>query len=372
MRSTPMVKVREAFEGLGAIAGLVAALWIVGVPATAARAGTVESEGSTTLWNNAVDYRTWNTLLDPTIYVGVEPVEGRATDMAFHNGTLYVTHPSLLIDAGPMLYSPGATGDLSSPSTMRVPVPPQSDPRRWIHGRFAAINTSGSGFGAFNGPSATLAMLGNGNLSNTSSFSLTPAGGVEVTMSQLGPGPAFASSFEYAASIDRFVYTETDPSPGVSVFYFATHDATGLTGFQQAFTAPLSGVRGMDMITGSFASSLLGMPVTEDEVILVLSTNLIGAGTPSQLSVYTLAGTRIGELADLSMLPASATFGQGLAVDEAAGNIYIGEKLDGRIVVIHVPAPGAAMATNGTITQVIGSTFDAQFPEDSSRRSTTR
>ncbi len=115
------------------------------VGAAHAAAGVVTGSGAVALWGNNRDYRTWNVQFDPEVFVGVEEVAGRPRGMAFHGGSLYVVGAGSLLDTGPVRYTPGPAGDLSSPTTIKPSVQPSDPTRRWLLPGSVAINTSGAG-----------------------------------------------------------------------------------------------------------------------------------------------------------------------------------------------------------------------------------
>jgi len=308
------------------------------VGASAAGAGVVTGTGTVSIWGNARAYRTWDVYQDPTVFIGVDPVEGRPRGMTFHNGSLYFVGAGSLIDTGPVRYAPGASGDLSSPTTIRVPVQP-SDPRRWLVPRAVAINTSGAGYGAFSGADPVLTTVAK-DFSGSSSRSIT----LGVTGSTAAPGTPIDFSFiqpsaiEYAPSIDRFLSTLIDINPTQTTVSVHTHSAAGMTAVERSFTA-MGGIKGLDVISGSFATGLLGAPVGEAEVILAFGHNDIGLSDPAFLAVYSLDGLQLGTVANVPLAP--LVNASSIAVDEVTGNIYLGDGETFTITVVTVPGPGA-------------------------------
>ena len=309
------------------------------VGAAGAGAGVVTGTGTVPLWGHTYGYRTWDVYQDPTVFIGVDPVEGSPRGMAFHNGSLYFVGAGSLIDTGPVRYAPGAAGDLSSPTTIRVPVQP-SDPRRWLVPRSVAINTSGAGYGAFAGAEPVLTTVARDLVLSTTNKSIT----LGVTGTTAAPGTPIDFSFtspsaiEYAPSIDRFLSTFIDINPSQTTVSVHTHSAAGMTAVERSFTA-MGGIHGMDIISGSFAGGLLGMQVSQAEVILAFGHNDIGLSDPAFLAVYSLDGAAIGSVANVPLSP--LVNASSIAVDEASGNIYLGDRDTFTITVVHVPGPGA-------------------------------
>lgn len=312
-------------------AGGVAAL------AGAASAGIVNGSGSAVLWGHSYQYTTWNVYQDPAVFVGVEPVEGRPRGMAFYNGALYVVGAGSMIDTGPVRYAPGAAGNLSSPTTIRTPLQP-SDPRRWLKARSIAINTGGAGYGAFSGAEPVLTTIASDQSVNSYSVTLGVSGSTATPGAAVAFSPIAPTSIEYAPSIDRFISATVAAQPAVTTFGVHTHNASGMAALERSFTG-VGGIHGMDVVSGAFAGALLGVPVAQSEVILAFGHNDVGLSDPAFLTAYTLEGAQLGTIGSLALAP--LVNASSLAVDEAGGNIYLGDAETATITVLHVPAPGA-------------------------------
>ncbi|MEO1130119.1 MAG: hypothetical protein AAFX05_10505, partial [Planctomycetota bacterium] len=271
---------------------------------------------------------------------------GSPRDMTFHDGRLHVTAGNIaLIDGGAWSYEPGAAGDLSLPTSVILTGLAPAD--RFLRARTVAVNASGVGFGAYTGSTPTLVHVGSVGSGDTDAFTI---GGAPAT---LGPRFDFAPSFdpfsvEFVEALGQFAVIEnSQPSPAVSTLSIRTHDAASGLGAASTSFSVTAGTKGVTDISAGFASLLLGQPVAQ-AALLTYGRNDFGLADPAFLEVYAFDGTRLGAtdvvLPEDGLPPGSAAprfDGWGVAVDEASGLLFIGER-SGRIYTLTIPAPGSA------------------------------
>lgn len=318
----------------------------------AASAGTLADSFSASVWGRSAQVRTWNTFFDVSGGV-IGPYEGRALGMAFQNGALYVVTGATLTDGGPIVYTPTAAGDLSVATSrpVFVGVPPVG--LRFIEARSVAINTSGSGYGAFGAGAAPTLVVGGAQQGSSSPLTVA----LNTANNPTGAaGPASVQgaadgvrSLAYAAALDRFISVGTS-SAAASTIRVHGHTASGIGAAESSFAA-IGGVTAVQQVSASFASALLGQTVTQ-AALLAAGRNDLGEVAPPFLALYSFSGTLLGST-DIALRhpvggpPGGAAFSntidiRSLAVDEASGLVYLGDR-GGLIYTVGIPAPGSAL-----------------------------
>lgn len=320
--------------------------------ATLAHAGVVVGTGSTELWGRSASYRTWDVFRDAEGGLS-EPFIGVPYDLAFHNGRLYMANNAEARYAAGLSYQPGAAGDLTSATglfTSGVPTLYRSLVRSF------AINTSGSGYGAFGGTQASLV-----GLARDAGFGLTtPVFSSSGGNWSMNSPPTFSGiaevEIDYVRSIDRFVSLSTDGF-GTATVRVHPHSGSGIAAAERSFSVPMSGlpasmVQSVSIVSGGFASTLLGQSVSANEVLL-FAASPADLGLSDQLVLYVtdLNGVRIGNYAVIPNV--GVPFVKAITVDEANGLLFVGGRADfapdsGVISVLSIPAPGVASMVLGT------------------------
>lgn len=296
---------------LAALAGAAGPAW----------AGTVTSTGTLSMYGNDYGVTTWRIAGDAHANSTSFGAEG----MTFHNGRLYVSHDHDTTRAAGRLvvYTPGATGVLSSASTILM----GNGPAGLWGPEGITINTSGSGYGSF-GPGQADRIVGI-ETRGADSF------GVFDTSA---PGSAIQTPVNAAPSLDDIAWA------GSLNKFAGVEDGSGDTAFIRLFNPDtmlveaasyqvIDGAKGITVVSGAFAASLTGQTVSTAQAFLVVSefdgfafydTNGNAIGSALQFSLY----APINEL-------------ESVAVDEANNLIFLGDEAGLAIHVVQVPAPGA-------------------------------
>ncbi|MBC7773276.1 MAG: hypothetical protein H7210_12325 [Pyrinomonadaceae bacterium] len=324
------------------IAAAAASSMVFFAPA-GSHAGTIVGSGSISVWGRSTPYTSWDVLNDPLMgTVGL--AEGRVRDFAFYNGRLYCLASTELQDGGPWYYTPGAAGSLATPIQPAMPFP-VGTPWRFVTTRALAINTGGHGYGAFSGPDPVLVGVG---VPSASGF---PPQGFTLTQTAMNyaVGPLYSfpapqgfapQSIEYIGSLDRFVTVEADgPDPSRSVLNYHPHNAAGLLPRDSSVTLNIPGLKGITPVSAAFASMLSGQSITSESLLAIQKDNL-GFSDPPRLYLLTLQGeviTQTDYVIPGWMQP------RAIAVDEARGLIFTGDRELGQIHVLRVPAPGTGV-----------------------------
>lgn len=324
---------------------------VVMTAATFAYAGVVVGTGSTNLWGRSASYRTWDVFLDASGGLS-EPFIGVPYDLAFHDGRLYMANNAEARYAAGLSYQPGTAGDLTAATglfTSGVPTLYRSLVRSF------AINTSGSGYGSFAGTQASLV-----GLARDVGFGLTtpvfsPSGGRWSMSSPPTLSGTTEVEIDYVRSIDRFVSLSTDGF-GTATVRVHPHSSNGIAAAERSFSVPMSGlpasmVQSVSIVSGGFASTLLGQSVSSSEVLL-LAASPADLGFSDQLVLYVtdLSGVRIGGHAVIPNI--GVPYVKAITVDEANGLLFVGGRADfapdsGVISVLTIPAPAIASMALG-------------------------
>lgn len=249
------------------------------------------------------------------------------------------------IDGAPTYYTPGPGGDLSTPTTPRITNVLPPDGRRFYQIRGLTVNASGAGYGGFTGPDATLVTFGSDSVERRLS-TLVPDQ-VNYTLGALTRTPPTSPlpwAIEYVPSLDQFLVLSGDANPAVTNFDFHSHSAAGLGPHASSFTGS-GGIRAAQTVSASFASMLIGQPVSQ-ESLLCLEAGLLGISQPPRLVLYSLAGALLSStdllLPGYQDYPTEGLDPVSLAVDESSALLFVGDRGQARIHVLTVPSPTAA------------------------------
>jgi len=318
-----------------------------------AAAGIVVGSGQLPLWGQQRSFTSWNVMFDPLPGV-LNESSGRPIGLEFHNGRLYMGNGALAIDHGVTFYDPGASGGLSTPTTQRISGLNGDSRRFWLN-RGVTINTSAEGFGVSAGSPPSLVAYGKMETGGDpgSAAVLTPSGS-DLTMSPLAslPSPIFSPrAIEFIPSLDQFLFLHGEVQPDITTFTFLQDNAAGLAATPPVLSFNVAGgIRGVQVVSPAFASTLAGMPISQ-ESLLCVEANYLGIQQAPRLLLLSLSGQQLAST-DL-LLPGYAQFVGGndfgpdprsLAVDEANGLIFIGDRGTQQIHVLTVPNPGSGAA----------------------------
>jgi len=321
---------------------------VLALSASTAWAGSLEGTSTITLSGNDYTLKTWVVGDDLD---GINPdYELQPEGMTFRpgNGTLYVagdrdddeTDGHLVVDV------PGASGDLSTPTAILMADRPD-DLGKKVGPEGLAINTSGAGYGA------GLSDVVFSETKRTEIAGVTDvAGGPPAPVSDL-----VNTSFEwdglcYVSSLDMFCAIE-EHSGDISKAQYYTHTATTLSPFGDPFVVSDQG-KGVTALDGYIASGLLGMEITDDQVLAV-AAKPASVAVGNRLGLFATDGTPLGEF-DLDPYVAEFAEIECIAVDEDSKILYLGDEETGRIYAIHdVPEPTTlALAAFGALGMLAG------------------
>jgi hypothetical protein len=332
------------------------------VLAASASAGTQVGSGSTNVWGRPTAFVTWDVASDSGFgLVGL--AEGRARDMAWWNGRLYCGGANDAQDAGPWYYTPGAAGSLASPNEINLTFT-SGDSRRWLNNATLAINTSGSGFGAFAAGSVdpTLALVGRSTFAPSAPRAYTlshsgSAGSMSGTSTLPSSGASVSVSLHYDAVRDRFVSLESPlGNPSQTLLRTYPHTAAGLLTPDTSITINENGLNGFDRISASFASLMTNGAVQQGAYLTVRREALGSGGVQVELLMLSpdtgsvLSRTAL-PLPSFAEFDPSVSKASAIAVDEAGGRVFVSDSSAALIYVLSVPTPGAgaAMALIGAV-----------------------
>lgn len=350
-----------------AIVGTLAAWLVAG---SIASGGVLRSAGQSVLFGQPASFQEWDIRADP-VGAGASSSTGPETDarsLVFHDGALYVGSTATLGAAGPTKYLPGPSGMLSVPASPSFEfLFPADRPRAGLNSRQLAINTSGTGFGAYGAgqqPTLTGISVGSQEPFNPGdayyTISATQPNATISAPATLGSvGDFRPTAFAFSHSTNRFVTADGGPISrgGSTVIRFHSHTSGGIDFVNSTFSFQVDPsaallVRGIAPISGSFASTLLGDPVSDGEVLLTLVRYEDGRLDPNELRVYSMSGVLLGTTvlgpSALNDPTGQAAKPSSLAVDEASGLLFVGEQIQGRIFTFQVPAPSSAAVFAGT------------------------
>ncbi|MFM9957819.1 MAG: hypothetical protein ACKVZJ_07065 [Phycisphaerales bacterium] len=339
--------------GLKPLTGHAArALLAIVILAPHATAGTQVGSGTASVWGRPTQYATWDVLPDsgPGL-VGF--AEGRVRDMAWWNGRLYCGARNDAQDAGPWFYTPGSTSSLAAPTEINFTFT-GGDARRWLNNSTIAINTSGTGFGAFTPGAAnpTLALVGTPSNAPSSTLAYTvshagPVGTMSATTALPPAGSPLPTSLHYDAQRDRFVTVQASlGNPSQSILRTYPHDAAGLLAPDTSLTINVNGLNGLDRVSAAFAAIITNGAVNQSAYLALRreTTGISGV----QVELLMLEPTT-GSILSRTPLPLPAfdlidpteSKASAIAVDEAGGRLFVSDFALGTIHVLTIPAPGA-------------------------------
>ncbi len=318
----------------------------------ASHAGVVVGSGTASVWGQAAPFQTWDITGDVSGGFAL-PFEAIPFGMGFHDGRLYIANRGEFRYGPGFTYTPGPTGQLVAASTLRSSGVPNNDPLRFTCTQSFAFNTGGQGFGA---GSAFISLQQPDNVpSPLTAVSFAPSGTsfTPASRSQLGGVPR---DLDYVASTDRFVGVSSFQGSFTARVVTYSHTATGLTELPGGFDLGLTD-KSIAVVSGAFASGLLGQPVADAQVLIVAGAPTdAGFANQLELSVRTLSGVEIGSrqvVADIGIPSVKA-----ISVDEASGLLYLGgtdqfQLGRGYITALSIPAPGvlAALGLAGAVSR---------------------
>lgn len=307
------------------------------------RAGTIVEQGTLHAWGSPLSFSAWDVYSDVSGGFSL-PYEGTPFGMTFNSGSLYVANRGEGAFGVGFSYAPGAGGNLATATPMRTTGIGAGDSRRFVQTVALTANTSGGGYGA-----GGLVGLGLdfGAPTGRKTYVVSPSG-PNWALGELSSSLGNERDLDYVSSIDRFATVTNDQlSAQASI---RQHDSGGLTTSDRIFDLAMTDLA-LHPISGAFASRISGMTVADAQVLLVAgSPNLLGTGEELSLSIWTLAGVRLGQAQTIAHVGVPSV--KSVAVDESAGNIYIGGVGEvgsggGFISVIRVPCPSSVMVLAG-------------------------
>lgn len=310
----------------GIIAGLAVVMF-----AGSAFAGILVQTEAANLWGTNYQANHWFVRDDAGLDVAeaFEP-EG----MTFYNGALYASGDSDESNSRLVHYTPGATGDLSSPSVTALSAGGLSYGPEGM-----TVNTGGSGYGG--GGGLVSVESGNDDDSIENEAGLIDPGTGAVTLVH-APGSAFDATLPpdqqeggfspddiaYVASLDQFAVIQ-DPN----TVEFHTHTAAGLTPANNWFGVPgvTADAKGLAVVSEAFGEMLTGEDIVGSEAFLIVSEG-------NELVLVQLDGTLIGGVQALPTLSSGAEI-EAVTVDEFNDLLYVGDEAGLTITAILVPEP---------------------------------
>ncbi len=322
------------------------------VVAASASAGTQVGGGIATVWGRPTSFVTWDVVSDSGLgLVGL--AEGRVRDMAWWNGRLYCGGANDAQDAGPWYYTPGPAGSLASPQEINLTFT-SGDSRRWLNNAAIAINTSGSGFGAFAAGSVdpTLALVGRSSIAPSAPLAYTishsgSAGSMSGTSTLPAVGTSLPVSLHYDGVRDRFVSLESPlGNPSQTLLRTYPHNAAGLLTPDTSITINENGLNGFDRVSAAFASLMTNGAVQQGAYLTVRRESLGSGGVQVELLVLSpdtgsvLSRTAL-PLPSFAEFDPSVSKASAIAVDEAGGRVFVSDSSAALIYVLSVPGPGA-------------------------------
>lgn len=289
-----------------------------------ASAGVLTSNGVLDLYGSNYAVSTW-TINDDSNASTTPRIFG-AESMTFFNGTLYVAddHNVNQGDGQLVTYTPGASGDLSSPSRILMGVGPSG--QRWGP-EGMTINTSGSGYGSFAAGGLNIVGI---ETQGTDAFGIFDA---------TTPGSAPTGIVNPIESLDDIAWVGSKGQ--FAAVAEAGGDASALRYFDGNTMADLGsssplidGAKGITVISPAFATLLTGLSVSTSEALLVVSEF-------DGFAIYDTDGNAIGPALTFGdYLPITEL--ESVAVDEINARIYLGDEAGKAIHVVTIPAPGSA------------------------------
>lgn len=285
-------------------------------------AGSISGSGSADFFGSLLPITTWNIASDasPT------STEFGAEGMTFFNGTLYVSHDHNAVAAAGNLvrYTPGATGDLSSLTTIAL----GNGPAGLWGPEGITINPSGVGYGSF-APGNPVSIVGI-ETRGTDSFGVFDTGSPGSNPTNFVFPTPNLDDVAYVGSIGAFAApAETGIGDGSELRFF---DAMTLA-LSPASSPLIDGAKGITTVSASFAQLLTGLPVATSQALIVVSEL-------KALAVYDTTGLQIGSTVDLSAYLVGVSELESVAVDELNGLLYLGDEGGTAIHVVQVPSPG--------------------------------
>lgn len=298
----------------------VALLALAGA-AVPALAGTIVSTGTLPLFGSNYQVATWRVAGD----AGPASTAFGAEGMTFHNGTLYVSHDHDANRAAGnlVLYTPGAAGDLSSPSRILM----GNGPAGLWGPEGITVNTSGTGFGSW--PSGSTRITGI-ETRGTDAFGVFDTGAPGSAMSPTLPALPALDDIAWTSSLDQFVGVEEGPTDTSFLRFYDKFTMTASAARPQV----IDGAKGLTVVSAGFASALTGLPVSTAQAFLVVSEF-------DGFAFYDTTGAAIGPALTLNTY-APITELESVAVDEANFKIYLGDEAGLAIHVVTVPTPAAS------------------------------
>ncbi len=306
----------------------VAIACLLALPA-AAVAGTLESTGTITLGSNSFSLETWNVIddldsIDPNY--AVEP-EGMTFDPG--TGTLWVAGDRDDDETDGHLVG-YAAGDLTSPTALKM-ADRSDDPGKMIGPEGLAVNTSGAGYGG-SGSEIVFSETKGTEIAGV----VDVAGGPPAPVSNIINTPYEWDGLGYVSSLDYFVAVE-EHAGDISKAQYYSHTATSMTAVGSPFVVS-DQAKGVTALDGYIASGLLGMNITDDQV-LVFAAKPANILNGNRLGFFALDGTLLSEF-DIDADLAIGAEIESIAVDETNKILYLGDEETGRIYAIsNIPEP---------------------------------
>lgn len=311
-------------------------------------AGTIVGHSTANLWGRQMAYTTWGVDGDG---VAANASWESPTDLVVYKGKLFVANNTGARYAPGYACASGAAGDLSTPLG-KPSTGLTSNLDYFAPIRTLAINTSGSGLGAFSGNEPTLVGFGR--------YSSDAKDDAYVYRDQ---GAAYATTkattnyvpraVDFVPSLGKFATIARVTTFGTNRVSFWSHDASGLSASPDRFfefdglgTGVDSYGISMSVISGSLASFLTGVSISQSEVLLVAGSPRGTYGWPEDLTlaVFDLDGNRLGSGIEVPNI--GVDYVKAIAVDEQNGLLYVGGHTEGgggSISVISIPSPGTIL-----------------------------
>jgi hypothetical protein len=301
----------------------MAAILVLSAGSTSASAGTLFATGSTTLYGTPFTIKQWRTGTD----VGTTAFDPES--LTFHNGVLYAgADEGSSSGAGRLAaYTPGAAGDLSSPSVIRSA--PNGSFNWGPEG--LTVNTSGVGYGSFGPGGFKLTSLDSRGTNATAGVINVDDPAVIKPLTGVQAMPE-SDDLTWVPSRNQFAVV-LDINGAVE--WFDNNMVT--TGTQ---TPLLSEAKGITTVSATWLQTAFGLVSATPDVLAVVAEPNSALGLVNRLAFFDTNGVQLGSTINLTATGLTISNIEGIAIDQTNNLIYLADEAAISIHVISVPTPG--------------------------------